>query len=88
MLPQPALIQVDLDYRQADVDKKIQQYISVSQQPSAELDKAFIIDIALGLVCPFACLFKSHKTFISIFRCDKCALIKRIVGYIRKTTHS
>ncbi len=53
MLPRLALIQADLDYQQADVDKKIQQYIGTSQGPSAELDKAFIVDIEIGLVCLF-----------------------------------
>jgi len=79
--PRPALAQADQDYQQAGVDKKIQQYVGASQGPSAELDKAFIMDIEIGLVHLFACLFKSHKAFISIFRCDKCAGIRGIVGY-------
>jgi len=57
MLPRPALIQADLDYQQADVDEKIQQYVSASQAPSAELDKAFIMDIEIGSVRLFTCLF-------------------------------
>jgi len=84
MLPGPALIQADLDYQWADVDKKIQQYVGTSEGPSAELDKAFITDIEISsvpMVRLFVCLFKSHKAFISNFRCDKCAHIKGIVGY-------
>ena len=44
-----ALIQADLDYQKADVDHKIQQYIGTCQGPSAELDKAFIMGIEIGL---------------------------------------
>ena len=49
-LPGPALIQADLDYQKADVDQKIHQYIGASEGPSAELDKAFIMDIEIGSV--------------------------------------
>ena len=49
LLPGPALIQADLDYQKADVDHKIQQYIGTCQGPSAELDKAFIMGIEIGL---------------------------------------
>ena len=47
-LHRPALIQVDLDYQNSDVDQKIRQYIGASQGPSAELDKAFIMGIEIG----------------------------------------
>jgi len=82
LLPGPALIQADLDYQQADVDQHIQQYVSTSQGPSAnlKLDKAFIMAIEIGSVCLFSCLFKSYKAFISNFRCDKCPR-RGIVGY-------
>ncbi len=53
LLPGPALIQADLDYQQADVDQRIQQYIGTSQRPSAELDKDFIMAIEIGSVCLF-----------------------------------
>jgi len=49
LLPGPALLQADLDYQKADVDQKIQQYISTCQKPSAELDKAFLMGIEIGL---------------------------------------
>ncbi len=45
----PALIQADLDYQKSDVNQTIQQYISASQGPSDELDKAFIMAIEIGL---------------------------------------
>jgi len=48
-LPGPALIQADLDYQKADVDQKIQKYVATSQEPSEELDKAFIMGIEIGL---------------------------------------
>ncbi len=48
LLPGPALIQADLDYQKTDVDQKIQQYIGPYQGPSAELDKAFVMDIEIG----------------------------------------
>ena len=47
MLPGPALIQADLDYQTADVDKKIQQHIVASERHSAELDRAFVMDIEM-----------------------------------------
>jgi len=37
MLPGPALIQADLDYQWADVDKKIQQYVGTSEDPLPSL---------------------------------------------------
>jgi len=49
LLPGPALIQADLDYQKADVDQKIQKYVSTCQRPSAKLDKAFIMGIEIGL---------------------------------------
>jgi len=73
LLPGPALIQVDLDYQRADVDQEIQEYVSASEGPSAELDTAFIMTIEIGSVCLFSCLLKSYKALISNFRCDKCA---------------
>ena len=51
MLPGPALIQADLDYHTADVDKKIQQHIVASQGHSVELDRAFVM--AIEMVCLF-----------------------------------
>jgi len=80
LLPGPALIQADLDYQKGDVDQKIQEYVSTSKGPSAELDKAFIMAIEIGSVCLFSCLFKSYKAFIPNFRCNKYAQ-KGIVGY-------
>src|SRR6266404_6316270 len=47
MLPGPALIQVNLDYQTAGVDKKVQQHITASQGHSAELDTAFIMAIEM-----------------------------------------
>src|SRR6266404_8244065 len=82
MLPGLALIQADLDYQEADVDEKLQQYISASQGRSAKLDQAFVMDIKIGLVHLFTCLFKPHNAFLSNFRCDKCAHINRIVGLL------
>ena len=48
LLPGPALIQADLDYQKADVDQKVQEYISACQGPSAKLDEAFIMGIEIG----------------------------------------
>ncbi len=76
LLPGLALIQADLDYQNSDVDQKIQQYISASQGPSVELDKAFIMGIEIGLSI---LLLVQSKAFISTFRCDKCACIRGIV---------
>jgi len=70
MLPGPALIQADLDYQKANVDKKIQQHVVASDRHSAELDGAFIM--AIEMVCLFLCLFKPYEAFISNFRCEKC----------------
>ncbi len=70
LLPGPALIQADLDYQKEDVDQKIEQYVGTSEDPSAELDKAFIMSIEIGSVRLFSCLFKLYKVFISNFRCD------------------
>ena len=47
LLPGPALIQADLDYQTADVDKKIQQHIMASEGHSAELDRDFIMGIEM-----------------------------------------
>jgi len=74
-----ALIQADLDYQKADVDQKVQEYISACQGPSAKLDEAFIMAIEIGSVRLFSFLFKSHKTLISYFRCDKKALLVMMV---------
>jgi len=71
-----ALIQADLDYQKAHVDKKIQRHIMASQGSSAELDRSFIM--AIGKVC-LLCLFRSCKTLISNFRCDECVWLSRIV---------
>ena len=54
LLPGPALIQAGLDFQKGDVDQKIQEYIGASEGPSAELDKAFIMAIEIGSVCPFS----------------------------------
>ena len=51
MSPGPALIQADLDYQRAHVDKKIQKHVMASQGHSAELDRAFIM--AIEIVCLF-----------------------------------
>ncbi len=59
MSPEQALIQADIDYQAADINKKIQQHIVASQGHSAELDGAFII--AIEMVCQFLCLFKHTK---------------------------
>jgi len=48
MPPGSALLQADLDYKRADVDQKIQQYIATSQGHSAEQDKAFVMAIEIG----------------------------------------
>jgi len=48
MLPGPALIQADNDYRNANVDQKVQQYVAECGVDSAELDKAFIMAIEIG----------------------------------------
>ena len=48
LLPGPAMIQADLDYRKSDVDQTIQQYVGAAQGPSAELDMAFIMGIEIG----------------------------------------
>ena len=85
MSPHPALNQADLDYQRADVDKKIQQHVVASQGHSAELDRAFIM--AIEMVCPFLCLFKPYKAFISNFRCDKCVCIRGIVFGTGILTH-
>ena len=79
LLPGPALIQADLDYQKADVNQNIQHYVNASQGPSTELDKAFIMAIEIGSVRLFSFLFKSHKTLISYFRCDKKALLVMMV---------
>ena len=71
-----ALKQADLEYRNSDVDQKIQQHISTSQGPSAELDKAFIMGIEIGLSI---LLSVQSKAFISNFRFNKCAHIRGIV---------
>ncbi len=73
-LPGPALIQADLDYQKADVNQKLQEYVSASEGPSAKLDNTFIMAIEIGSVRLFSCLFKSYKAFISNFRCDKWLL--------------
>ncbi len=51
MLPGPALIQADLDYHMAGVNKKIQQHIIASQGRDVKLDMAFIM--AIEMVCLF-----------------------------------
>jgi len=51
MLSGSALIQADLDYQKADVAHKIQQYVATSEGHSAELDKAFVMAIEIGLSC-------------------------------------
>ena len=61
MLPGPALIQADLDYQMAGVDKKIQQHIVASQGYSVELDTAFIM--AIEMVCLF-CVCSSHTKLL------------------------
>jgi len=61
MLPGPALIQADLDYQMADVDKKIQQHIVASEECSAELDRAFIMGIEM------VCLFVSVQFIPSFY---------------------
>ena len=61
MLPGPALIQADLDYQTADVDKKIQQHIVASERHSVELDRAFILDIEM--VCLF-CVYSNHTKLL------------------------
>ena len=48
MLPEPALIQADMDYQKADVNQKVQQYIAASQDYSAKLDTAFIMAVEIG----------------------------------------
>jgi len=48
LLPEPALIQADMDYQKADVDQKVQQHVTTSQGHS-ELDRAFIMSIEIGL---------------------------------------
>jgi hypothetical protein len=60
LLPGPALIQANLDYEKSDVDQKIQQYVGASQEHSAELDKAFILSIEIGMSILFG-PFKSYK---------------------------
>ena len=70
MLPGPALIQADLDYRMAGVDKKIRQHVTASQGYSAELDTAFVMAIEMvRLFCAFS--NKSYEAFISNIRCDR-----------------
>ncbi len=61
MSPGPALIQADLDYQTADVDKKILQHVVESEGYSAELDKAFIMGIKM--VCLF-CVFSNHTKLL------------------------
>ncbi len=84
LLPGPALIQAGLDYQKADVNQKIQQYVSASEGPAAKLDKAFIMAIEIGSVRLFSCLFRSYKAFISNFRCtnlhEKGFLVPMVFG--------
>ncbi len=63
MLPGPALIQADLDYQTADVDKKIQQHVMASEghSASAKLDMAFIMGIEM--VCLF-CVCSNHTKLL------------------------
>ncbi len=61
MLPGPALIQADLDYQMAGVDKKIQQHIAASQEYSAKLDRAFIM--AIEMVHLF-CVCSNHTKLL------------------------
>jgi len=56
------LIQADLDYQKSDVDQKIRQYVGASQGPSAELDKAFIMGVEIGLSI-FSCWFNQKRLF-------------------------
>ena len=60
MLPGPAIIQADLDYQTADVDKKIQEHVMASEGHSAKLDRAFIMGIQM--VCLF-CVCSNHSNF-------------------------
>ena len=73
MLPGPALIQADLDYHMAGVDKKIQQHIVASQGHPVELDRAFIM--AIEMVRLF-CVCSSHMGFYFQLRSDKCVCIR------------
>jgi len=77
----PALIQAELDYWKADVDQKIQQHITTSQTQSADLDRAFIMGIEIGLSILVSVKLYKAWAFISDFRCDKCVYIRGIVGW-------
>jgi len=48
MLPGPALIQADLEFQKACVDKKIQQHVAACPHHSVELDRAFILAVEIG----------------------------------------
>jgi len=61
MSPGPALIQADLDYQMAGVNKKIQQHVMASHEHSVELDRAFIM--AIEMVCLF-CVCSSHTKLL------------------------
>ena len=82
----PALIQADLDYQKADLDKKVQQHVMASQGHSVKLDRAFIM--AIEMVCLFLCLFKPYEALISNFRCDKCVCIWVIAFETGTLTHN
>ena len=71
MSPGPALIQADLDYQNADVDKRIQQHIMTSQGHSTELDKTFII--AMQMVCLFSILSYTKLLFSTLGVTYVCA---------------
>ena len=57
----PTLIQADLDYQMADVEKKIQQHVVACEEHSAELDRAFIMGIEM--VCLF-CVCLNHTKLL------------------------
>ena len=64
MSPGPALIQADLDYQTAGVEKKVQQHLMASQRHSAELDSTFIM--AIEMVCLFCACSNCTKLLFPI----------------------
>ncbi|KAH9043026.1 hypothetical protein EDB84DRAFT_1472533 [Lactarius hengduanensis] len=67
MSPERALTHAELDYRDANIDLNIQQYLASSQYHSIELFATFIMatDDIGSLILPSVCIIP-HSTFSSI----------------------
>ncbi len=76
LLPESTLTQAELDYREANIDLKIQQHLTASsQEHTVELFAGFVMATDIGSFILASGRILSHQAFsaVSVFGRNTCA---------------